>query len=93
MSTHFTTIETSEKPASRDWSAAGFVAVAIILFFSLILFAVSAFAGIRAMQAHREATAELNITLRQLHLKNELTISELEHREPRLRPSESPLPE
>jgi hypothetical protein len=88
-----TTIETSERPRDRDWLGAAVGVAALLLALSLILFALSAFAGIQAMRSHKAATLELNTTLRQLHLKNELAISEMEHREPRLQPSESPLPE
>lgn len=91
--TVYTRTEASKPPQDRDWLAIGVGTSAALLALSLLMFAFSAFAGVRAMYAHKAATLELNTTLRQLHLKNELAISELEHREPRLQPSESPFPE
>lgn len=70
----------------------------IMLFLSAIvaafaMFGLLVYVAVCAVSAHRVATLELNTTLRQLHLKNELAIAEMENREPRLQPSESPLPE
>jgi hypothetical protein len=87
-----TAIKTTE-PRERDWLAIGVGASAILLAVFLLLASIAMFATVRAAHAHRAATLELNTTLRQLHLKNELAIAEMENREPRLQPSESPLPE
>jgi hypothetical protein len=91
-SEHFTAIKTTEQ-RERDWLAIAVGSAACLLALFLLLASIGMFAVVRAASAHRAATIELNTTLRQLHLKNELAIAELEHREPRLQPSESPLPE
>lgn len=92
-SEHFTAIKTTEQPRERDWLAIGVGTSAFLLAVFLLLSSIAMFATVRAAHAHRAATLELNTTLRQLHLKNELAIAEMENREPRLQPSESPLPE
>jgi hypothetical protein len=90
MTTEFTSIQTTERP-SRDWMALAVGGTAGLLALCLLLASIGMFAMVRAASSHRAATLELNTTLRQLHLKNELAISKMENREPRLQPSESPL--